>query len=48
MEPQEFKRQLVGLRVVITGGIAYFSAWRGLMVEDRDAKIGGEKRWIKH
>jgi len=34
MEPQEFKRQLDELRTVITDGIAYFSAWRGLMVED--------------
>ena len=34
MEPQEFKRQLDELRTIITDGIAYFSAWRGLMVED--------------
>lgn len=34
MEPQEFKRQLDELRTVITDGIAYFSVWRGLMVED--------------
>jgi hypothetical protein len=34
MEPQEFKRQLDELRTIITDGIAYFSVWRGLMVED--------------
>ena len=34
MERQEFKRQLVELGTVISDGIAYFSAWRGLMVED--------------
>lgn len=34
MEHQEFKRQLTELGTVITDGIAYFSAWRGLMVED--------------
>jgi hypothetical protein len=34
MEPQEFKRQLNGLSTIITDGIAYFSVWRGLMVED--------------
>ena len=37
MEPQEFKRQLDELRTVISDGIAYFSAWRGLMVEDDDS-----------
>lgn len=37
MEPQEFSRQLAELRSVITDGIAYFSAWRGLMVEDEDS-----------
>ncbi|MFC1994551.1 hypothetical protein ACFLVD_00205 [Chloroflexota bacterium] len=34
VEPQEFNRQLVELRTVIIDGIACFSAWRGLMVED--------------
>ena len=34
MDPQEFKRQLDALRTIITDGIAYFSVWRGLMVED--------------
>jgi uncharacterized Fe-S cluster-containing radical SAM superfamily protein len=34
MKPQEFKRQLDELRTIITDGIAYFSAWRGLTVED--------------
>jgi hypothetical protein len=34
MEPQEFKRHLDELRTVITDGIAYFTVWRGLMVED--------------
>jgi hypothetical protein len=34
MEPQEFKRQLDELRTAILDGIAYFTAWRGLMVED--------------
>jgi hypothetical protein len=34
MKPQEFKRQLVDLGTIITDGIAYFSVWRGLMVED--------------
>jgi uncharacterized protein YaaQ len=36
MEPQEFKRQLDELRTIIADGIAYFSAWRGLKVEDED------------
>jgi hypothetical protein len=34
LKPQEFKRQLDELRTIITDGIAYFSVWRGLMVED--------------
>lgn len=34
MQPQEFKRQLDELRTAISDGIAYFTAWRGLMVED--------------
>jgi hypothetical protein len=34
MEPQEFKRQLDELRRIISDGVAYFSVWRGLMVED--------------
>lgn len=34
MEPREFKRRLDELRTIITDGIAYFSVWRGLMVED--------------
>ena len=34
MEPQEFKRQLDELGKIITNGIAYFTVWRGLMVED--------------
>jgi hypothetical protein len=34
MEPQEFKRQITELGSVIYDGVAYFSAWRGLMVED--------------
>lgn len=34
MEPQEFKRQLDELCTAILDGIAYFTAWRGLMVED--------------
>ena len=37
MERQEFKRQLDELGKVISDGIAYFSAWRGLMVEDEDS-----------
>jgi len=37
MEPQEFKRQLGELRKVICDGIAYFTAWYGLMVEDEDS-----------
>lgn len=37
MEPQQFKRQLDELGKVISDGIAYFSAWRGLMVEDEDS-----------
>lgn len=35
MEPQEFKHQLVEIRTIISDGIAYFSAWHGLMVEDK-------------
>jgi len=34
MELQEFKRQLTELRSVISDGVASFSVWRGLMVED--------------
>lgn len=34
MQRQEFKRQLEELRTIITDGLAYFSAWRGLMVDD--------------
>lgn len=37
MERQEFKRQLDQLGKVISDGIAYFSAWRSLMVEDEDS-----------
>ncbi len=37
MESKEFSRQLAELRSVITNGIVYFSAWRGLMVEDKDS-----------
>ena len=37
MQRQEFKRQLDELCKVISDGIAYFSAWRGLMVEDEDS-----------
>jgi len=37
MESPEFKRQLVELREIITEGIAYFSAWRGLRVGDEDS-----------
>jgi len=37
MQRQEFKRQLDELGKVISDGIAYFSAWRGLMVEDEDS-----------
>lgn len=35
MEPQKFRHQLDELRNIISDGIAYFSAWRGLMVEDK-------------
>gem|GEM_PF-1868480 len=34
VERQEFKRQLVELGNIIAEGITFFSAWRGLMVED--------------
>ncbi|MBI4333923.1 MAG: hypothetical protein HY673_21885 [Chloroflexi bacterium] len=37
MEPQEFKRQQDELGKIISNGTAYFSAWRGLMVEDEDS-----------
>jgi hypothetical protein len=33
-ERNDFKRQLVELGKIIGDGIAYFSTWRGLMVED--------------
>jgi len=36
IEPQEFKQRLNELRIIIGDGIVYFSAWRGLMVEDDD------------
>lgn len=35
MKPQEFKGQLDELRNIISDGIAYFSAWHSLMVEDK-------------
>ncbi|HAV10700.1 MAG TPA: hypothetical protein DCX22_03680 [Dehalococcoidia bacterium] len=34
MEFKEFKDQLDELKNIISNGIAYFSAWQGLMVED--------------
>jgi len=34
MDTQKFKRQLDELRTIITDGIAYFTVWRGLMVDD--------------
>lgn len=37
MQHQEFKRQLKELGGVIIDGIAYFSVWQGLMVEDEDS-----------
>lgn len=37
MEPQEFKHQLAELGKIITDGTAYFTAWRGLTVEDEDS-----------
>jgi hypothetical protein len=37
MERQEFKRQLVELHNMIADGIAYFSAWCTLRVEDKDS-----------
>lgn len=38
MQRQEFKRQLDELgKVIISDGIAYFSAWRGLMVGEEDS-----------
>lgn len=37
MQPKEFKRQLDELGRVISDGIAYFVAWRVLMVEDEDS-----------
>ena len=37
MEFQEFKHQLDELRDIISDGIAYFSAWKGLMVGDEDS-----------
>jgi len=37
MQHQEFKRRLKELGGVITDGIAYFSVWQGLMVEDEDS-----------
>jgi len=40
MEPEEFKRQLEQLRQVIIDGVRYFTAWRGLMVEDKSSARG--------
>jgi hypothetical protein len=37
MQRQEFKRQLDELGTIINDGIAYFSVWQGLMVEDQDS-----------
>lgn len=37
MEVKEFRRQLDELRNIINDGVAYFSAWQGLMVEDKDS-----------
>jgi len=37
MQDKEFKRRLKELGGVITDGVAYFSVWRGLMVEDEDS-----------
>jgi hypothetical protein len=37
MKHQEFSHQLGELREIIAEGIAYFSAWRSLMVEDEDS-----------
>lgn len=37
MEPHEFKQQLDELQTIIADGIAYFTAWRGVRVEDEDS-----------
>lgn len=37
MTSEEFEKQLNELRTIINDGIAYFSAWRGLMVEDDES-----------
>lgn len=37
MEPKEFTRRLDELRSIISDGIAYFVAWRELMVEDDES-----------
>lgn len=37
MEANEFTRQLDELRNIITDGLSYFVAWRGLMVEDDES-----------
>ena len=40
MEREEFKRQLDQLWHIIVDGVRYFTAWRGLMVEDRTSARG--------
>lgn len=37
MDVEEFRRQLDELRNIISDGIAYFSAWKGIMVGDKDS-----------
>ncbi len=37
MTPEEFKRRLEELDKVIRDAVAYFHAWRGLVVEDEDS-----------
>jgi hypothetical protein len=37
MTPEEFKRQLLELRKIILDGVAYYWAWRGLIVEDKES-----------
>ena len=37
MTPEEFKRRLEELEKVICDAVAYFHAWRGLVVEDEDS-----------
>src|SRR5918992_3081804 len=37
MTAEEFKRQLDELRKIIWDGVAYYWAWRGLLVEDEES-----------